>query len=309
MADGARHSIGYIPEVTYGTTPTSTPAFQLLRNTSVSLALQKDGLKSEEIRSDFQIFAFRQGAYKIAGDIGIEMSYGTYDDLLANLLKSTWGGAGTNVLKAGVARSSFTFERNFADIADDPYHWYTGCEIDKLTLTLANNAIVKGQFSLLGQNMTIGAVAMTGATHTNPTTTPVFDAFTGTINEGGSSIAVVTELQLSIAAGLQGRYVVGSKLSRRPTPGYFDITGTLTAYFEDSTMLNKFINGTESSVSFTMVDSLNNSLQVNIPRVIYTGAPPDVKGIGPVTLAMPFQALLDATTTNSNIVITRTPHA
>jgi len=305
MADGARHSIGFIPEVTYGTTPTSTPAFQLLRNTSVSLALQKDGLKSEEIRSDYQIFAFRQGAYKIMGDIGIEASYGTYDALLEGLLKSTWN---TNVLKAGVTRKSFTFERNFADISDFPYQRFTGCEIDKLSLSLANNAIVKGQFSILGQNMTTAAAIMTGATYPVPTTTPVFDSFTGTITEGGSSIAVVTELQLSIDGGLQGRYVVGSKLSRRPTPGFFNVTGTLTAYFEDSVMLNKFINGTESAIAFTLLDAPGNSLAVNIPRVVYTGAPPDVKGIGPVTLAMPFQALLDATTENSNIVITRTPH-
>jgi hypothetical protein len=305
MADGARHSLSYIAESTWGTTPTTTPAFQLLRNTSVSLALQKDGLKSEEIRSDFQIFAFRQGADKIVGDIGIEMSYGTFDTLLEGLLKSTWA---TDVLKAGTTRKAFTFERWYADIADKPYHLFTGCEIDKLSLTLGANAIVKGQFSLLGRGMSTGAAIMTGQTHTNPTTTPVFDSFTGTLTEGGSSSSVVTELSINIDSGLQPRYVVGSKLTRRPTPGWFNVTGTMSVFFEDSVMLDKFSNGTESSLSFTLLDQPGNSLQITIPRVVYTGAPPDVKGIGPITLAMPFQALLDATTTNSNIVVTRTPH-
>ena len=305
MADGARHSTSYIAEATWGITPTTTPAFQLLRNTSVSLALQKEGLKSEEIRPDFQIFAFRQGADKIVGDIGIEMSYGTYDDLLEGLLKSTWN---TNVLKAGVTRKAFTFERWYADIADKPYHLFTGCEIDKLSLTLGANAIVKGQLSIMGRGMSTNAAIMTGQTHVAASTTPVFDSFTGSLTEGGTSIGTVTELTISIDSGLQTRYVVGSKLTRRPTPGWFDITGTMTVFFEDSSMLDKFINSTESALSFTLNDQPGNSLLVSIPRLIYTGAPPDVKGIGPITLAMPFQALLDATTTNSNIVITRTPH-
>jgi hypothetical protein len=71
-------------------------------------------------------------------------------------------------------------------------------------------------------------------------------------------------------------------------------------------MLNKFINETESSIAFTLTDVDGNSLTFNLPRIKYTGAPPDVKGIGPITLAMPFQALLD-TGNASNIVLTRAP--
>lgn len=302
MADGARHSIGYIAESVYGTTP-SNPALQLIRNTSVSLALGKDGLKSEEIRPDYQIYDFRQGAYKIQGDVGIEMSYGTYDGILAGLLAGAWDG---DVLKAGITRSSFTFERKFADLADYPYQRFTGCEISKMSLTMANNAIVKGSFSVLGQSMSIGATALSGSSYPAATTDHVFDAFTGSIDEGGSSIAVVTEVQLEIDAGLAPRYVVGSKYSLRPSRGWFDITGTATCYFENITMLGKFVNENESSLTVTLLDVDGNSLEIELPRIKYTGAPPDVKGIGPITLAMPFQALL-STGDSSNIIITRNP--
>ena len=302
MADGSRHSLGFVAEVTDNTTPTS-PVFQLLRNAGVTLALNKDSLMSEEIRSDRQKYDMRQGANKVTGDISVELSYGTFDALLEALLGGTWTG---NVVKAGVTRRSFTFERNFADMAT-PYHRFTGVELDKLQLTVNANAIVKGQFSVLGRGASAPAGSiLSGATYTSPSVTHVFDSFTGTITEGGSSIAVITEMQININNGLGARYVVGSKNSLTPSISWFDIAGTVTAYFEDTTMLTKFINETESSISFTLTDVSGNSLTFNLPRVKYTGAPPDVKGIGPITLAMPFQALLD-TGSASNIVLTRAP--
>jgi hypothetical protein len=302
MSDGARHSLGSIAESEWGTTP-ATPAFQLKRNTSVALAVNKDALLSEEIRSDRQRYDMRQGAYKVTGDVGIEMSYGTYDDWLEALTGGTWD---NDVLKAGVTRRSFTLERHFADITDFPYLRFTGCEIDKLTLTVANNAIVKGAFGFLGRNGVPAAAAIAGSSEVDPTTSNVFNSFTGTIEEGGSTIAVVTEMQISIENGMAPRYIVGSKYSLRPSIGYFNVSGTATMWFDNCTMLNKFLNETESSLDFTLLDPDGNSLEFNIPRILYTGAPPDVKGIGPITLAMPFQALLDTTTTDSNIVITRT---
>lgn len=303
MADGSRHSLGYIAEVTYGTTP-ATPVFQLARNTSVSLAVNKDALMSEEIRSDRQRFDMRQGAYKVTGEVGVELSYGAYDDWLEAMFGGAWTG---NVLKAGTTRRSFTFERNFSDITDDPYFRYTGVEIDKLSLTIGSNAIVKGSFSVLGSAGVMDTAIITGATYTSPLTNHVFDGFTGTVKEGGTSSAVITEVQLTIENGLSPRYVVGSKYTLRPGIGFFNVSGTATMWFEDSTKVAKFLNETESSIDITMTDAAAHGLEINIPRIKYTGAPPDVKGIGPITLAMPFQALLDTATTNSNIVLTRTP--
>ena len=305
MADGSRHSLAYIAEASYAAIPT-TPVFQLVRNTSVSLTVNKDALMSEEIRSDRQRYDMRQGAYKVTGDIGAELSYGTYDDWLAALCGSTWS---SDVLKAGTSRKSFVFERKFADIADDPYHRFSGCEIDKLSLTIGSNAIVKATFSVIGSTGVLDSAIVSGATYSDPTTTHPFDGFTGTISEGGTAYGYITEVQLDIENGLTPRYVIGSKYTLEPGIGYFDIKGTATMWFADSTKVNKFINETESSIDLTLTDLEANSLEFNLPRIKYSGAPVDVKGIGPITIAMPFQALLDTTTTDSNIVITRTAHA
>lgn len=311
MANGSRHSMRYVAEATYGVTP-ATPAFEPIRHVSTTLGLSKESLQSEEIRDDRQIADFRHGAYQVGGDIGIELSYGSFDDLLEAVLMGTWevggGGVGIDRLKAGTVRRSFTVERYFGDIlaADKPFHRFTGVEFNTLSLSIAANAMVTGSFGVLGKSMVTDTVIVTGATYANPTTTSPLDSFTGSLSEGGSPIAVITEISLNVENGLESRFVVGSKSSIQPSVGRSNCSGQITAYFENSLLLEKFINETESSISFTLPDGAGNQYIVTLPRVKYTGGQPDVSGEGPITLSMPFQALVDAVS-GTNIYIDRDP--
>lgn len=309
MANGSRHSMRYIAESTYGQTP-ATPAFKMIRHTGTTLGLSKESLQSEELRDDRQIADFRHGAYQVGGDISIELSYGSFDDLLEAVMLGTWEidspSAGIDRLKAGVTRRSFTIERFFGDIAsvDKPYHRFTGVEFNTLALAINANAMITGTFGVLGQNMATGTTIITGATYAAATTTSPLDSFTGTLNEAGTPIAVITEISLSLENSLEARFVVGSKQSIRPSIGRSNVTGQVTAYFENSALLDKFINETESSIVFELPDGAGNKYTFTLPRIKYTGGQPDVDGEGPITLAMPFQALLDPTT-GTNLMIDR----
>lgn len=388
MADGSRHSLRYVPEVTPGVTP-NNPAFKTIRHTGTTLALSKEALQSEELRDDRQIADFRHGARQTGGDMSIELSYGTFDDILEALLGGTWAvsptsGAqslsatvGTFVraagsfladgfavgdvikstgftnpanngtwnitaltatvmtvtrttpgpamvveaaaagktlaiagrrLKAGVIRRTFTLERFFADIssAGKPYHRYTGAEFNTLALTIAANAMVKGTIGILGLDSGLSATALAGATVAPATTTSPMDSFTGKLLEAGVEIAVVTELTLNLDNGMAPRFVVGSKTSIKPSIARSNLTGQITAFFEDSTLLEKFINESTSSLKFNLPDLDGNFYTITIPRLKYTGGQPDVAGEGPIMLSMPFQAILDPAT-GTNIYIDGIP--
>lgn len=212
------------------------------------------------------------------------------------------------IIKAGKTRKSLSFIRYFSDVlpADKPYHIFTGNELNQLQLTIAANTMVTGSFSVVGRGQTL-ANDLTGlGTPTYPavSTTKPLDSFTGVLKEGGTTIAVITEVSLTLQNGIEPKFVVGSKDSIAPSIGRSNLTGQITAFFEDSTLLEKFINETESDIEFTLPDAAGNQQTYRIPRVIYTGGQPDVSGEGPVTLAMPFQAVLDATQA-TNIVIER----
>lgn len=311
MANGSRHSMSYIAESSYGVTP-SNPVFKPIRHTGTTLALTKESLQSEEIRSDRQIADFRHGAFQTGGDINVELSYGSFDDLLEAVLCGTWATdtptSGTDQLKAGVTRRSFTIERHFGDLlaAQKPYHRFTGVEFNTLSLSVAANAMITATLGVVGQGFSTDTDELAGATYSNATTTSPLDSFTGTLKENGSLIAVITEIQLNVENGLESRFVVGSKQSIRPSIGRSNVSGTITAYFEDSTLLDKFVNETESSIEFELPDGAGNLLTFKLPRVKYNGGQPDVEGEGPITLSMPFQALLDSVT-GTNLIIERTP--
>lgn len=310
MANGSRHALYYVEEVTYGTTPTN-PALKPIRHKSTSLALTKESFQSEELRSDRQIADFRHGNYQIGGDIEVELSFGSFDDILEGVLCGDWvnetPASGTDRLKAGTTRHSYSILRHFGDLAaGNAYHLFKGVEFSKLSMSVAPNAIVGLTLSTIGQDQTLDTTAPSGSTYPAATTTSPMDSFTGTINEAGVAIAVVTELEITIENGQEARFVIGDAQTLRPTIGRSNVTGTVTAYFENTTLLEKFINETESSLDFTLVDLDGNQYLFNIPRIKYTGGQPDVGGEGPITLAMPFQALLDSTT-STNIIVERTP--
>lgn len=311
MADGSRHSMRFVLESTYGVTP-ATPVFDIVRHTGTTLGLSKEALQSEEIRDDRQIADFRHGARQVGGDISIELSYGSFDKILEALLGGTWAtdtpALGTDQLKAGTTRRSFTVERYFGDIltADKPFHRFTGVEFNTLQLQINANAMITGTIGVVGKDMATDTVIVTGATYNSATTTSPLDSFTGTLNENGTPIAVITEIQLNLDNGLDPRFVVGSKTTLRPSIGRSNVSGQITAYFENSLLLEKFINETESDIEFNLPDGAGNNLKVILPRIKYNGGQPDVQGEGPITLSMPFQALLDSTT-NTNIIIERTP--
>ena len=304
MANGSRHSLSYVPEVAFGVTP-ATPAWKAIRHTGTTLGLSKETLQSEELRSDRQIADYRHGAYTIGGDINFELSFGSFDDLLEAVLCGTWA---VDVLKAGTVRRSFSLERLFGDMlaADNPYHRFTGVEFNSLQLAINANAMVTGSFGVVGSNMSTASVAVTGATYAAASTTSPLDSFTGTLTESGQPIAVITEIQLKLENGLEPRYVVGSKQSLRPSIGRSNCSGQITAYFENGTLLDKFINETSSAIEFDLPDGAGNTYSFLLPRVKYNGGQPDVAGEGPITLSMPFQALLDPVT-GTNLQITRDP--
>lgn len=300
-ATGARHSAGFIAESTYGTTPT-TPAFADIRHTDFSIGMSKNTFESKELRSDRQIAHLRHGTKSVKGDIGFELSYGTFDDFFEAVLGGTWA---SNVLLAGTSRRSFTVERKFANITTPEWHRFTGCELDSFSLTLAPDAMVTGSFSFMGQDQSIGTAIITGATYPTATTTSPLDAFTGTINEGGASIGIITGLDMKLENGLAPSFVLGSDLTERPSISKSRATGTVTAFFESKTLLEKFINETASSFDFTLTDG-TSSIKFDMPNIKYTGGQPDVPGDGEVTIALPFTALYSSGDA-SQLVITRTP--
>lgn len=311
MSDGSAHDLYLVEESAWGVAE-ATPAFDVIRHVGCTLGMTKNSLQSDEVRKDRQIAGFKLGSRQIGGGIPFELSYGSFDQILEAVLCGTWAAdtpaLGTDQLKVGTTRRSFNALRYFSDIqsVDKPYHLFTGVEFSSMSLAISADAKVTGEFTTIGKGQTLSTTEPAGATYNAVTTTDIIDSFTGTLDEGGSAIGVVTELTLNLDNGLESRFVVGSNETIRPSIKRSNVTGQMTVFFENSTLLEKFLNETDSSIQCTLVDLAGNQYDIYVPKIKYTGGQPDVSGDGPITLAMPFQAVYDATAA-TNFYIERTP--
>lgn len=305
MADASRHSMFFVEETAYSVTPTN-PALQTLRHTGTTLGLSKNTTLSEELRADRQIRNFRHGTKQVGGDISTELSYETFNDLIEAVLLGTWGAGPTPVLKAGTTRRSFTIVRQFSDLdpGEGPIHRFEGVEFDTWNLSLVPDGIVQSTFGIVGrrQNTPVDAFPI-GSTFPPASTKDPFDSFTGAIEEGGSPIAIVTEIAFTLENAIQARFVIGSDETIRPMIGRSNLSGQMTVYFEDAILLSKFIDETSSTLKFTLVKGADN-YEFFMPRITYNAGQPDVQGQSAVTLTMPFQALYDDAEA-TNLKITR----
>jgi hypothetical protein len=204
-------------------------------------------------------------------------------------------------VRAGTEKTSFTIEREFGDI--DNYARFTGCIINSLNLSLKPNSILTGSFNIVGKSSSYATVTL----DSTPTDSQIFsplDAFTGSLYEGDAAVGLITGIDITLDNGANPNFVVGSSFARNVTFGRSNVTGSITAYFQDMTMLNKFINESNSSIEVYIGTGLygSNSYRIFIPRIKYGTADNSVNDEGPIEMKMDFQALLDSTF-NTNIII------
>ncbi|OED34509.1 hypothetical protein AB832_07370 [Flavobacteriaceae bacterium (ex Bugula neritina AB1)] len=297
IASTSRHRLSLVKELEYGVTPAS-PSFQLVRNTDVSLALTKETLQSNEMREDRQISGFKHGNKQVGGDISIDFSYESFDPLLEAALCGTWS---KDVLTVGIEQHSFTFERFFTDIGQ--YHRFTGVQINTLSLSVAPNAMVTGTFGTLGSDMVSDTKVIADATYGDNLITQPFDSFSGSLLVNGKPSNVVTSVELSLENGLEPRFVVGSANTREPSIGNSNISGSMSVFFEDSTMIDQFINEDEVSLKFSL-NGQSGGYDFELPRIKFSSGTPEKDGNSYI-INMSFQGLPDDN--GVNLRITRVP--
>ena len=297
FAQGSRSSLSYIVESTFGTTPAGN--FQNLPFTTHSLNMTKERVSGTDINADRMSRVDRHGNRQVAGDIVADLRDTDFDDLLESAMLNTWA---TNVLKVGTVPKYFSIEDYAADI--DQARLFTGCSVNTLSVSLAPNAMVTGTFGIVGKDMTISATEKTqdAATGAAP-----FDAYSGDLEIGGSAAAIVTAMDFTVTNGFAPTFVVGDDSAPSLEVGDAVVEGTISAYFEDAALLNRFIDETETSLKVTVGDNEGtpNTMEFFFPRCKINSADVGVDGPTSRIISLTFVALRDETE-ETDLRITRT---
>jgi hypothetical protein len=112
-ASGANHSVYDIAESEYGVVP-STPAWEFIRQIGCSLAPTVDVVQSQEYVNR-RVMDSEPGMIKAAGNLEMELSYGSHDDQIEAVLMGTWARTGT---KTATTISAAAEDNSLNDSAD-----------------------------------------------------------------------------------------------------------------------------------------------------------------------------------------------
>jgi hypothetical protein len=301
FSQGARTRLSYIAEVTYGTTPSSSPVYVQIPFNTHSLDLQKTRVQSNMITSDRMPSIDRHGQRIVSGDVVVEMRPADYDWLLEGALFGTFA---SNILNTGTTVKSYSVQDAALDITQ--FRTFQGVMVNTMAMSLKPDAMIMATFGLVGQDIAQAASAPAGASYTAYSTNEPFDAFTGTITEGGSAIALVNSLDFTLNNNLGATYVLGSNVTPQMEFGMSTLEGSMTVYYQDKALIDKFLGETESSLSIVMDDRVaGKNYTFLMPRIKINGAAVPVGSPQSRLITVPFVALKDSST-GTQFRITRT---
>lgn len=302
FAQGSRSALAYQAETTFGVAPL-VPNLTYLPIKTHSLALTKDRLQGADITPDRMSRIDRHGNRQAAGSIEVDLRQTDYDPFLESAFLNTFS---TNTLKVGTTPKYFHIEDRAEDISQ--FRLFKGMTVSTASFSIAPNQMVQTTFEMVGKDMAQSGTSFDSSA-TAYSTKPPFDAYSASLLEGGVGtsdlLGVVTSLQFSITNSFAPTFVVGSSTAPQLEFGRAVVEGTMTVYYEDASLINKFLNETESELTVA-VDEPGGSGPYTFffPRIKYNGATVTLANEQSRLIEMPFVALFD-TSESSNLVLTR----
>lgn len=307
VADGSIVRLAYIAEATINTTPTS-PAFQVLRYETSDIRISKTTDIPNEVRADGNVASIVDVGRAVTGSINGLLSYGTYDDLIAAALRSTWS---TDVLVNGVTHKTFAFEEFYEQGATDTFIRYNGVRINTWDLEMTARQSVKSNFGIMGiKSPTPTSTILSGATYTAATTTEVLNAglnVSALALTGISNSPKIQKMTMRFNSNIYQNDIVGAYEPYSHGLGRAEVTGTISAYFENVDTYNAILNHTTVAIGWTLADAAGNSYAFSIPQAKLLDGGPSKPGNGKaVMVEVPYQAQFDSGI-GASIQITRDP--
>lgn len=314
IAQGPRIRMAYAGETVRGT-PNANPDMYQLRCITRDIDFETKSLGSAEIYPDRQRRDWRQGSLSVAAQLNYELSVAqaadaaltgiAIDDMLSSCLGADWGAVGAipstaGTLLVGTDLNTFTMERQFLDVG--LYEAFAGCVVNDMTIDFKPESIIGGQLTIVGMGMvgeTTSSVSVMGSgSLIAPSTAPPLDVFHGLIKEGGDTIGIATMASINIKNGRTLSPVIGSRISPDIFDGTCIITGSLSAMFKDSTLRDKFLNETVSSLVIQAVElggapDTGRRMVFTLPAMKYAKNDKKPKAEGPVIQDCPFECLYD----------------
>lgn len=291
FSQNSRTRLSYGVQSDYDTVATT---FTNLPFSTHSLALTKERVQGTDINEDRMNRVDRHGNRQTSGDIVADLRAGDFDDLLSSALLNDWV---SDVLTTGTTPKYLTIEDYAADI--DQSRLFEGQVVSSASFSVASNQMITTTYTLVGKDM---AQSQTEKTAVAASGNAPFDSYSGSISLGdtGGSLTNngrISTLDLTVSNSFATNFVVGSDTAPCLSYGMSSIEGSLSVYYEDEALLNRFLNEVETALQFSVDDpSGTNAYTFFLPRIkINTGTTSVTGQEGSRMVEASFVALYDST--------------
>lgn len=214
---------------------------------------------------------------------------------------ATPGGKITYTPASAHTNDSYSIEHVYNDLATPKSELFLGCRVSTMAINLPSTGMSTCAVGFMGKDVDTSATVSGGYGYfqsavTAASTKGVVSAVNGAVLVGGSPQGILTGLSINYDGGMTVGNVVGSVYTPDVFAGRVKVTGQFTAYFNDVTLRDAFLNETE--VVIAGVFSCNNTatsdfISFVMPRCKLGGATKS-DGEQGLILTCPFTAIANS---------------
>lgn len=203
---------------------------------------------------------------------------------------------------AEITPQSASVETSFNDVGQ---HFISdGLRSGNISLEVSAGAIITGNTAVMGRETKRSPVQrLSNEANYIPLDAPATEIVSATANVGalsanGEELATALQsIQIQVEGNLRAQQAVGNKFPVGIVAGRLNVTGTITAYFADGTMFDRFLGHETVSLSFPIIDQDKNTYYFTIPAFKITSDPVSPGGTDQdVMESLEFTAIRDAAT-------------
>ena len=289
---GQQTSVIIRQEHEWGTISADTSNDIELSYRSCNLGSTKNTFQSETINSTRAVVSLADGNVAVQGSITMDLVPEGIEVLLRHLLgkgtiTTTGSGPYTHVLKgASETLTGLTIEKAFTNIGQ--YFVYKGCRVNSMNINLIQEGYHDVTFDFLGKNETINNASFSTSAYS-----PTKSGYTGyqcTVSIDGNLEQYVVSGSINIQNNVEtDGYVLGSQERASAEYGKRECSGDITMFFEDVTLYEKYLAGTEVPIVFNFTNGYD-SLKITFPKCKLSGESPNIDSTGGINLKLGFNA-------------------
>lgn len=281
-------------ETAYNLDPTSMTAIVMPFNTA-DLRGDQTQITPATIRGRRDPAQPILGRVNVAGSIVVPVDRFTIGHWLKMALgavsvASTGGDLFQHTFTVGSLMDSYVMELGYTDIA--AYAKYNGCKVGGMNFSIGGDEEFTMSFDIVGGKETVGTTtAFSGTTELGLARYNQFDA---TLKEGGSTLATVTECNITVNNNLdESVYLIDGEPTRAQLPeGFINVTGSYRAMFENWSLYAYAFSGTERSLELDFAVG-SDQMQIIIDEIQYRRQAPGIPTPGGIWITQEFQAYYD----------------